>query len=76
MFIVGARAAQDHVGGEMFCRWGSIYEAFNQLPWQNSGVLDTFAKDPAKPEVWGWSLPDRVLMGAAVLKCPVASEGQ
>ena len=84
MFVLGGGGhgtRQDHVGGEICCRRGSIYEAFNQLPWQNIGALGTngtIAEDPVhdEPEVWGWYLPDRVLVGAAALKCPAASERQ
>ena len=68
---------QDHVGGEICCHWGNVVEAFNLRPWHNIGTLGTegtMAEDPVHdvPEVWGWSLPDHVLAGAAVLKCPAA----
>ena len=42
------------------------------------GTQGTISEDPAhdRPEVWGWSLPDCVLVGAAVLKWPATREGQ
>ena len=70
----------DHDGGEIFRRYGSVDEAFNQQPWQNIGTLGTkgtIAEYPVhdEPEVRGWSLPDRVLLGAALSKCPAAVIG-
>ena len=32
---------QGHVGDDIFCRQGSIDEAFHQRPWQNIGTLGT-----------------------------------
>ena len=81
MFVLGGRAGQYHVGGEFLCAKGRLEESFDQLPWQNIGALGnkgTIAEDPVKdaPEVWGRSLPDRVLVGAAKFKCLAPSEGQ
>ena len=45
----GGGGGQDHVGGEIFCRRGSIDEAFHHLTWQNIGPLGTegtIAEDP------------------------------
>ena len=71
----GEGARQYHVGGEIFCRRGSLEESFDLLPWQNIGTLGTegtIAEDPLhdEPDVWGWSLLDRVLVGGAVSKVP------
>ena len=77
----GAGAVPDHVGGEIFCRRGSLEESFDQLPWQNIGTMGTegtIAEDLVKdaPEAWGWSLIDRVLVGDPKFKCLATSEGQ
>ena len=79
--LLWGRARQYHVGWEIFCRRGSLEESFNQLPWQSIDALGTegaITEGPVKyePEVWGWSLPDRVLVGAAACKCPATHEGQ
>ena len=48
---------QGHVGGDIFCRYGSVDEAFNEQPWQNISTLGTegtIAEDLVydEPEVW------------------------
>ena len=72
---------QDHVGGEICCRRGSLEEAFEQPPWPNIGNFGTegtTAEDlvNVEPEVWGWPLLDRVLVGVAAFKCLATNEGQ
>ena len=71
----GAGVGQDHVGGDILCCLRRMEEADHHLPWQNRGPIGTqgtIAEDLAndRPEVWGWPLLDRALVGVAVLKWP------
>ena len=77
--FTGTGAVQYHVGGYILCCLGRMEEADHHLPWQATGPLGTqgtIEEDPAnyRPEVWGWSLPDSVSVGAAESEWPDQTE--